>query len=206
MISPSIQKRPWNAGRKLPPEPLTRDEVEALLQACSNQAPTGVRNRALIVLLWRAGLRVGESLALRPKDLDHVAGTVHILHGKGNKNRVVGLDPQAWAVVQRWIDTRARLKINGHCRLFCTLQGKPMQQSYVRALLPRLGRKANVQKRCHAHGLRHTHASELRRENVDIGVISKQLGHASISMTAKYLDHLCPRVVIDTMRGRRWGA
>ncbi len=176
--------------------------MEGLLKACSHRAPTGSRNLALIVLLWRGGLRIGEALALKPKDLDTKQGTVRVLRDKGSKYRVVGLDPQAWAVVQRWIDTRAKLGINGRRRLFSTLQGKPIEQAYVRALLPRLGRKVGIEKR--VHGLRHTHASELRQEGIDVEIISKQLSHSSIATTARYLDHVAPQAVIDTMRARVW--
>ncbi len=56
----------------------------------------------------------------------------------------------------------------------------------------------------HAHGLRHTHAAQLRAERVDIAIISRQLGHASITTTARYLDHLAPTAVIEAMRRRRW--
>ena len=193
-----------NKGQKLPVEPLTTEEVEKLIKGCSNRAPTGVRNRALIVLLWRGGLRISEALSLRPKDLDAAKGTVSVLHGKGDKSRVVGLDPQAWAVLQRWLDTRAARKINGRRRVFCTLEGKPLQASYVRNLFPRLARKVGIEKRVHPHGLRHTHASELRSEGVDIGIISKQLGHSSTATTARYLDHVCPKAVIDAMKNRSW--
>jgi hypothetical protein len=79
-----------------------------------------------------------------------------------------------------------------------------MTDSYVRVLLKRLATKARIDKRVHAHGLRHTHAAQLRAEGVDIGIISKQLGHASISTTARYLDHLAPRAVIEAMRNRIW--
>ena len=141
---------------------------------------------------------------MHPKDLDAKQGTVRVLRGKGSKHRVVGLDPQAWAVLQRWIDAGAKLVINGRRRLFCTLRGKPIDQAYVRALLPRLGRKAGIEKRVHAHGLRHTHASKLRQEGVDMDIISKQLGHSSIATTARYLDHVAPQAVIETMRARKW--
>jgi integrase len=77
-----------------------------------------------------------------------------------------------------------------------------MTDSYVRVLLKRLAERAGIDKRVHAHGLRHTHAAQLRAEGVDIGIISKQLGHASISTTARYLDHLAPRAVIEAMRSR----
>ena len=197
---------PWNKGRRLPPEVLIPDEVIALLGACSKRAPTGLRNQALIVVLWRGGLRIGEALALRPKDLDPRQGTVRVLNGKGSKSRVVGLDAEAWAVIQRWMDRWKELGIHGHRALFCTLRGKPLQSTYVRSLLPRLAKKVGITKRVHPHALRHTHACELRAEGVDVGIISKQLGHSSIATTARYLDHIAPQQVVDAMRNRKWSA
>ena len=70
--------------------------------------------------------------------------------------------------------------------------------------MPRLAAKAGIAKRVHAHGFRHTHAAQLREEGVDIGIISKQLGHRSIATTARYLDHIAPVAVVQAMRGRRW--
>jgi integrase/recombinase XerD len=78
--------------RTLPAEVYSEDEVQRLVKACS-QGKTGVRNRALITVLYRAGLRISEALDLLPKDLDPDAGTVRVLHGKGNKARTVGMDP-----------------------------------------------------------------------------------------------------------------
>jgi len=77
-------------------------------------------------------------------------------------------------------------------------------QRLVDDLLKRLAAKAGIDKRVHAHGLRHTHAAQLRAEGVDIAIISRQLGHASITTTARYLDHLAPRAVIEAMRNRTW--
>jgi site-specific recombinase XerD len=79
-----------------------------------------------------------------------------------------------------------------------------MAAAYVRVVLKRLARRAGIDKRVHAHGLRHTHAAQLRAEGVDIAIISKQLGHASITTTACYLDHLAPRAVIAAIRRRTW--
>jgi Phage integrase family len=81
------RRRPANKGHHYPAEILTPDEVRALITACSNRAPTGVRNRALIVLLYRAGCRISEALRLLPKDLDRTAGTVTVLRGKGGRRR-----------------------------------------------------------------------------------------------------------------------
>lgn len=71
---------------------LTSDEVRALIQACLYRAPSGIRNWALIVLLYRGQLRIAEALALNPRDLGAKRGTVRIMHGNGDKARTVGLN------------------------------------------------------------------------------------------------------------------
>ena len=82
-------------SRRLPPEILTDVEVRSLMRACGRHAPTGVRNRALIALLYRSGLRINEALNLYPKDLALDVGSVRVLNGKGGRSRTVGLDPGA---------------------------------------------------------------------------------------------------------------
>ena len=121
----------------------------------------------------------------------------------GGRNPV-GLDPGAAAIVERWLDARSRLGMNGKHPVFCTLHGRPMADAYVRVMLKRLATRAGIDKRVHAHGLRHTHAAQLRAEGVDTAIISRQLGHASITTTAIYLDHIAPTAVIDAMRNRDW--
>lgn len=185
---------------KYPPEPLTTDECRRLIGACSPRCPTGLRNRALIVTLWRGGLRCAESLSLYPRDLDD--GILRIRKGKGGKYRTVALDPEAWAVLTTWLERKARLGIGGP--VFSTLRGEPMQTSYVRSLFKRLGKRANIAKRCHAHGLRHSFASNLADEKVDIRIIQRALGHSSLATSARYIDHIQPRAVIDALRARTW--
>ena len=92
-------QHPANYGLKLPPEPLTRGEIELLLRHMG-RGPCGVRNRALVVLLWRSGLRIAEALALYPKDIDPAAGTVTVLYGKGGRRRQVGVDNYAVAAIE----------------------------------------------------------------------------------------------------------
>jgi site-specific recombinase XerD len=192
-----------NKGKKYPPEPLTPREVDSLIGRCSLSAPTGIRNRALLTLLYRSGLRVSEVLALRPADINFADHSARVLHGKGNKATVRMLHPSADDAVARWIDTRAGLAaehgwaaVSGR-PLFCTLDGGPVSDDYVRVLLRRLARKAGIEKRVHPHGLRHTFADELRAAGADIVVVSKLLGHSSISVTARYLDHLSNKQAID---------
>jgi site-specific recombinase XerD len=191
-----------NKGRRYPAEVLTSDEARALLKACSSAAPTGIRNQALIVVLYRGGLRLAEALALRPKDVDAEHGTLTVLHGKGDRRRTVGLDPGAQAIVQRWLDTRRALGIDGRAPVFCTLGRKPLSPQYVRALLPRLARKAGIDKRVHPHGLRHTHAAELAKERLPLNLVQAQLGHTSLATTDRYLRHIAPAELIDAMRQR----
>jgi site-specific recombinase XerD len=193
-----------NKGLTLPPEVLTPDEVLALINGCSNRALTGVRNRALIALMYRGGLRLGEVLALRPKDIDPDHGTVVVLRGKGGRRRSVGLDPGAMAMIMRWIERRQRHGVPPKAALFCTLAGGNLHPSYVRTLLPRLARKANIQKRVHPHGLRHTLAHELMMEGVPVPIIQRQLGHASLATTDRYLRSIAPSDAINTMTKREW--
>ena len=199
-----INKEYSMQSRKRPIEVLAREEVWALIKVCSNRYPTGIRNRALIAVLYRAGLRIAEALALRPKDLDREKCAVRVLHGKGDEARTVGMDPAAFAFVDRWLDVRAARGINGRSALFCTLKGGPLKHQYVQQLLPRLARKAGVEKRVHAHGFRHTMAAEMRREGIDIEIIRRQLGHTSLATTARYLQHLAPEEVLEAVREREW--
>jgi site-specific recombinase XerD len=193
-----------NKGRSFPPEVLTEDEVKALIRSCSNRAPTGIRNRALIITMYRAGLRISESLALKPKDIDADAGTVTVLHGKGDKRRVVGLDPGSMAILLRWVDTRRQYRLTGRTTLFCTLQGRPLHSSYVRTLLHRLGTKAGIEKRVHPHGLRHSMSYELMMEGVPVPIIQQQLGHTNLATTQRYLDHIAPKELVETMQRREF--
>ncbi|MBX3366940.1 MAG: tyrosine-type recombinase/integrase [Phycisphaeraceae bacterium] len=190
------QRRP-KPKHRLPPEVLTDEEVRALLDACGRYTAVALRNRALITLMYRAGLRVSEALALQPKDVDIVNGIVRVLHGKGDRYRAVGLDPGAAAVVAAWLAERGRgQRVGGRVAaratpprgragdgqrdplaaapLLCTAFGTPVTTGYVRRLMKRLGRQAGIAKRVHAHGLRHTHAAHLRSEGVEVGVVSRE--------------------------------
>ncbi len=183
---------------------LSEPEAIALIRACSTRAPTGVRNRALIAVLWRSGLRISEALQLELRDVDLQAGSLRVRHGKGDKSRTVGVDEQTAAMLARWIDRRRKLSPGARAPIFCTLAGGRVDPSYVRHLLPRLAAKAGLDRRVHAHGLRHTYASELARERTPINVIRDALGHTSLAVTDRYLRDVAPMHVIDTIRARRW--
>ena len=199
-------QHPLNYGMKLPAEPLTRDEIERLLRYMG-RGPCGHRNRALVVLMWRSGLRIAEALALHPKDIDPAGGTVTILSGKGGRRRQVGVDAYTLAVLERWTLARAELGgITGRDPLFCCVdvrtRGKFMYSSYVRDMLKHRAAQAGIEKRVHPHGLRHTMAFELMMEGEPLGVIRDQLGHSQLATTMRYLDHLAPAAAIRAMHNR----
>jgi site-specific recombinase XerD len=187
--------------KKRPVEVLTSAEVAALLRQCSTLAPTGIRNRALITAMYRGGLRVDEALELRAADVNPSNGTLRVLHGKGDRDRTVSIDDGAMALVQRWMDVRARMGFK-HGPLFCTLGGTKLSDSYVRNMMRRIGNKAGIEKRVHPHGLRHAHAAELAAEGVPVNVIQAQLGHSLLSTTDTYLKHIAPSDVIAMGRNR----
>jgi site-specific recombinase XerD len=189
-----------NAGKKYPAEPLSPAEVTAIIGACSGRAPTGIRNRAMLTLLYRSGLRVSEVLALRPSDVDMGKHSIRLLDTKSGRAQTRGWHPSADDALARWIDTRRALSINGRARLFCTLQGGPLSDDYVRGLLRRLAGKAGIEKRVHPHGLRHTYAVELEAAGLTVSEISKLLGHSSIGVTARYLDHLTNRQAVEALQ------
>lgn len=192
------------AGRRLPEDALSSADIEALLRACSWRAPSGIRNAALIAVLWRCGLRLGEALALRPHDVDLDAGTVIVQNGKGDKRRVVGMDAGTRALVAEWMKVRTKRVRSRTALLFCTLGGRPIDQSYIRHLLPRLARRAGIEKRTHAHGLRHAYAVALEREGARLSTIRDLLGHGSAATTDRYLRRLGAGDAVAFARDREW--
>lgn len=195
-----------NRNRKFPAEILSHDEVERLISSASRRSPTGLRNRAMIAIIYRTGLRIRETLALFLDDVDLDAGTVRVLVGKGKVDRTVGVDSGAAAHVDAWLPYWQLVsdRFDDRTPLFCTRHGKRVLPSYVRDLLPRLARRAGIAKRVHAHGLRHTHAAQLAAEGHPVNLIQAQLGHRNVATTNRYLDHIHPTELIERMRARTW--
>ena len=187
-----------NAGKKYPAEVLTPDEVAALIAACSTRALTGIRNRALLMMLYRSGLRISEVLGMRMADLDQAKHSVRLLDTKSGGAQTRGYHPSVDDALARWIDTRKKLNTRS-APLFCTLQGARINDQQIRNLVKRLAEKAGIERRVHPHALRHTFAAELEAAGTPVTVISKLLGHSSIAVTARYLDHLTNAQAISVL-------
>ena len=206
MISNTSNKPtpPTNKGRRLPPEPLTRDEIDRLIAAASGRSTTGIRSRALIAIMAGAGLRLAEALALHPRDVDLASGTVRVRHGKGNRDRTVGILPWAVPLVERWFDRRRRYGLNGRHLVFAQYSsgkvGQPLDPRYVRLLLARLADRAGIDKRVHPHGLRHSLATDLAWRGVPLPLVAAQLGHSTTATTDRYLRRLAPTEVVAAMK------
>ena len=204
IIIRSMVRAPSNKGRRFPVEILTPDEVRRLLAAITQHTSVGLRNRALIVVMYRAGLRHSEALDLYPKDVDVDLGAISVLSGKNRKRRTAGIDPGAIAILDEWMEKREELGFGPHEYLFCSMRGRTLSSSYMRGLLPRLGREAGIAKRVHPHGLRHTMAFELMMEKIPLKVIQQQLGHSNLATTDIYLSHIAPADVIEAIGEREW--
>ena len=164
----------------------------------------GRRLRALIVVLWRAGLRIHEALALSEPDLDRRRGSLLVRRGKGGRRREVGMDEWAWEQLRPWLDLRLELPVGP---LFCVIngptRGRPWSAAAVRADLRRTATAAGVRRRLAPHQLRHAHAVEMAHEGVPLIVIQRQLGHSNLGITSTYLQGIDNAEIIDAVHARR---
>jgi len=184
--------------RKLPPEIYTPEEIHRVMRVCG-RARAGARTRALIALLWRAGLRVSEALALRPQDV-HADGTIRVQRGKGGRQRTVAVDAEGLA----WLAAWQALRPAEGATFLCTLKGARMTAGNVRTRFARIGARAKLGRRLHAHGLRHTFSMELAREGIPLPIIQAALGHASLTTTSRYVSHFGSPQVLEALRMRRF--
>jgi site-specific recombinase XerD len=194
---------PRNKGRRYPADPPRVEEIIAVLRAAGAR-PHGLRIRGLIVVMWRAGLRIGEALALTEADLEPVRGSLLVRRGKGGRRREVGMDDWGWDQLRPWIERRVRLPVGP---LFCVVSGAtaggPWSSAGVRWQLRRLAVAAGVRRRFAPHQLRHAHAVEMAREGVPLNVIQRQLGHVNLGVTSVYLQGIDSAEIIDIVHARR---
>ena len=179
---------PRNKGLRYPAGLPTVEEIVAVMRNAGERAD-GRRARALIVVLWRAGLRIREALELAESDLDAERSTILVRRGKGGRRREVGMDRWGWERLQPWLDFRATLPVGA---LFCVIHGKtagrPWAAAAARARLRHIAARAAVRRRFAPHQLRHAYAVEMAREGVPLVVIQRQPGHANLGITSVYLQ------------------
>jgi site-specific recombinase XerD len=178
---------PRDKGLRHPPDPPTVEEIVTVMRAAGD-SPDGLRLRGVIVVLWRAGLRISEALALAETDLDRARGAVVVRRGKGGTRREVGMDRWGWEHLDRWLLFRSSRPVGA---LFCVLRGptrgRPCAPAGIRMQLRNTALPAGGRRRFAPHQLRHAHTVEMSREGIPLLVIQRQLGHADLGITSAYL-------------------
>ncbi len=185
-------------------ELLSPEEAVALVHASSGRAPTGLRNRALVAVMYRSGLRPGEALALLPGDVDITAGQVSVPPRKGGRRRTTGLDTTTRDLITAWASRRAARDIPADRPLFCTLAGETIKAAYVRELLPRLARRAGIHKRVHPLALRYANAAELAEEGLTSTMIDLHLGVAPTGGARRHRRVVSEADVVAAIAARTW--
>jgi integrase len=146
---------PHNKGLRYPADPPKVEEIIAVMRAGGDDAH-GRRRRGLIVILWRAGLRIQEALALAESDLDQRRGALLVRRGKGGRRREVGMDAWGWEELRPWLELRLQLPVGP---LFCVIngptRGRVWSSAAARADLRRTALEAGVRRRFAPHQLRH---------------------------------------------------
>jgi integrase/recombinase XerD len=204
--SPAADVRPPRAWKTLP-KYLSLDDVDALLTQPDTTTPRGLRDRALIELLYATGLRVSELVGLKPHDVNLEASIVTCV-GKGGKERVVPIGDEAGAWVQRYLATARPqlLKRRSSSRLFVNVRGggPGLTRMGFWKILRAYARQAGLRSSLSPHVLRHSFATHLLERGADLRSIQLMLGHADLSTTQIYthvLEHRL-RSVYDSCHPR----
>jgi site-specific recombinase XerD len=179
-------------GRRLPDAP-RREAVDKELASLEGEGPLKLRNRALVELVYSAGLRSAEAVGLDLGDVDFEQELVHVRSGKGGKDRVVPLGEEAAHWVAHYLhDARPGLARGANDALFVSATGKRLDTSTLRRLIP------------HPHRLRHAFATHLLEGGADLRTIQELLGHSSLSTTQIYshVDARRLRKVYDSSHPR----
>jgi integrase/recombinase XerC len=180
------------------PTLLSVDAAKEVVEAPPDDSPRGIRDRAVLELLYGSGLRVSEVCGLDLDAVDLAAATARVL-GKGNKERVVPLGRKCIAALQRWLEVRGRVVhpkrgTQDPRALLLAVTGKRIYVRAVYGLVQRYGTLGAGRADLHPHALRHTCATHMLDGGADLRAIQEMLGHASLSTTQRYthvsMEHL----------------
>lgn len=178
---------------KNPPEVLTTEEADAILRQPNRATLTGLRNRCILEVAYRAGLRVSEIVNLRPQDVRLGVGRLEVRNSKGGKGRNIPLRQSTVELLESWTAIRP----DGD-RYFSTCftrhgiaagnpVGSPLSKQYVEAMLHRYVKRAGIERRVTPHMFRHTYATELLSRGFTIREVQALLGHSHVNTTMIYL-------------------
>lgn len=214
MLREGITDRDPAAGvarPKLPralPHPITVEEMLRLIDTPDVETASGLRDRAILELLYGAGLRISELTALDVDDVDLESGTVRVM-GKGGKEREVPLGAYARAAVEAYLSRSRRemARPTSRAAMFLNARGGRLTRQSANRLVDRSARSAGIQTHVTPHTLRHSFATHLLEGGADVRVVQELLGHASVATTQIYTlvtdEHLREVYVTSHPRARR---
>lgn len=183
-----------NRPRKLPVI-LDREEARRLLQQPSLRYPTGVRNRGILEIALKCGLRNEEIRDIDINHLDLNTGRLHV-EGKGGHHRVLYVPEEVLVYLRRWRDLRPPTEAS---EFFTTLKGGPLSGDYLRKMTKRYAVRAGIKKRVYPHLLRHTYLSHIYAETKNIRLTQQVAGHARLETTMIY-THVMDGDLQEAMR------
>jgi integrase/recombinase XerD len=182
------------------PVTLTVEEIDKIISSIKLTSKTGIRNLAILELLYSCGLRVSELTNLKISDLFFKESIIKVT-GKGNKERFVPISNQAQLYINNYInDIRGfkKIKKNFEDTLFLNERGSNLSRVMIFIILKKLSSLAKIDKKIGPHTLRHSFATHLIENGADLITIQNMLGHESITTTERYL-HVNKKHLIDSM-------
>jgi integrase len=194
---------PRNKGLRYPADPPTVEEIVAVMRIAGDGLH-GRRLRGLLVVLWRAGLRIDEALALREADLNRRRGSLLVRHGKGGRRREVGMDDWGWQELEPWLAAPSSCR-SVRCSASSTdapaaAHGPPAERAPSFDVPP-------VEPECADASLRINCATRTRSrwpaKAWPLIVIQRQLGHSNLGITSVYLQGIDNAEIIETVHARR---
>ncbi len=189
LLNPAEDIKEPKRVERLPRNVLTVEQAQRLLEAPDMATPTGVRNRAVLEVLYSTGIRLSELTHLSLGDVDLEGGLLRVNQGKGAKDRVVPLGTMAAKVLRGYL-SQVRLLCLGERkeeRLFLNHSGQPLSKMMVQIIVRDYARKAGLTVRVTPHVLRHTFATQLVRNGAPVELVSRMLGHSDLSVTHVYV-------------------
>ncbi|GIG62868.1 tyrosine recombinase XerD [Longispora fulva] len=186
-VDPARDVKPPGTPRRLP-KALPVGDIERLLAVVGDDTPRGLRDRALLELLYGTGARISEAVGSCVDDVDLASG-VATLHGKGGRTRLVPVGGYARRAVEAYL-VRGRPTLaaagRGNPTLFLNARGTPLSRQSAWTILRRAAKKAEISSDISPHTLRHSYATHLLDGGADVRVVQELLGHASVTTTQIY--------------------
>ena len=176
------------------PTVLSKEEVHALMELPDLSTPEGVRDAALLELLYSTGIRRSELCGLRLNDFDQYQETIRVL-GKGNKERIIPVGANARKAILRYLNATSRTTLTSTSPLFLLDDRKPLDGNALYAIVRHYMRRVTEQSKKSPHVLRHSFATHLLENGAGLREVAEMLGHSSLSTTQVYTH-----VTVDRLR------